>query len=204
MRKTLQTIVKTALLAVFIFLTARGRIQIWMLLFAVGVLLSFVLGRIYCGWICPINTTLGFANWLKTKFKIKDRSIPDWLKQPAVRIGILVLFVAVAAISQRANRPLPVLPALVLFGFLLTLVFPEQLWHRYLCPYGSILHFPGKRARHKLVIDQEACINCGLCAKVCPTGTISKEQGQHLIHSSECLLCLSCQEACRKDAIHYR
>ena len=204
MRKTIQTIIQIALLVVFLALTLEGRIQIWMLIFAVSVLLSFLLGRIYCGWLCPINTSLRWSNWLKAKFKIKERPIPGWLKRPAVRIGMLVLFVAVAAVSQRTNQPLPVLPALVLFGFLLTLIYPEKLWHRFLCPYGSGLHIPGKRAHHKGVIEEKTCINCGLCAKVCPTGTINKISGQHQIEPSECLVCLSCQDVCPKDAIHYR
>lgn len=201
---TIQFIVQLVFLALFTGLMLAGRIQLWMVVFLGGVLLSLVFSRLYCGWACPINTTMRLSNWLKKTFKIRHLAIPGWLKHPVVRIILLAVFVALALMGKRLGVELPVLPAVVLLGFLLTLIFPDTLWHRYLCPYGTLLSVTARAPWKKMKIDSTACIECGACARVCPTQTIAQNEGHHQITANECLVCLNCQKVCAKSAIHYQ
>ena len=54
----LNIITQLIALILFIVLLITGRIQVWMGIFLVSAVLALFFGRIYCGWICPINTVM--------------------------------------------------------------------------------------------------------------------------------------------------
>ena len=52
------------------------------------------------------------------------------------------------------------------------------------------------------VIDPEKCRGCTLCARVCPTGSISgKVKEPHVIDQKKCIKCGACMEKCKFGAI---
>ncbi len=51
------------------------------------------------------------------------------------------------------------------------------------------------------VIDQDACVGCGLCVKVCPTGTISMKEGKATVTGNWSLNCGHCEAICPVDAV---
>jgi len=192
MKKALQII----FLAAFIFIMVIGRVQLWLGIFLISLLLAPFLGRIYCGYICPINTLSQATQKISKKKKIK---VPKWIKHPVVRYLALVLLVLVMVFTMRSGKKLPVLPLLTGVGVLLSLIFEESLWHRYLCPYGTLQSIFAKKTKKAYEVDSEKCISCGKCAKVCPDDAISGKIA--LIDKSECLLCGRCEEVCPVKAI---
>ncbi|NBK21578.1 MAG: 4Fe-4S dicluster domain-containing protein [Spirochaetia bacterium] len=52
-------------------------------------------------------------------------------------------------------------------------------------------------------IDQEKCISCGKCMKVCPSVAITKEGKKYSITKNDCLVCKACAEVCPVEAITY-
>ena len=52
-------------------------------------------------------------------------------------------------------------------------------------------------------IDEEKCVGCALCARVCPTTTIFKREGakKYYIVAEGCIQCGSCFDACKFDAV---
>lgn len=203
MKKNLQLALQVAFLALFVFLALSGRVQVWMGVFALSILATLLLGRVYCGWICPIHTATRGVAWVKKKLRIPSARIPAWVTKPWVRILCLGLFLAAFAFTAASGKRLPVLPALFALGVLLALFFPEALWHRYLCPYGTILSLPARLSRRSMVVHPERCSGCGLCLRACPAGAIERHERQYRILKSECLACMACSEACRQGAIRY-
>ena len=203
MKKGVQRGIQILFLALFVVLAAKGKIQIWMGIFVLSVLASLVFSRFYCGWLCPINTVLKPVTWVKKKLHIKSLKVPNFLKKTWVRIFMLVLFLGILAFTLKTGKKLPVLPISVALGFVLTLFFPEELWHRYLCPYGAILSLPRGKAKYRMKIDQKKCISCGKCMKVCPSVAITKEGKKYSITKNDCLVCWACSEVCPVEAIAY-
>lgn len=204
MKKSLQRIIQFTLLVLFVFLIIQGKVQLWMGLFLLGIAASFILGRIYCGWFCSINTAMICVTWIKKKFHIKSMKIPSVLTRPWVRYAMLSIFVIFFIFTMITGKRLPVLPIFFVMGMLLTFLFPEEFWHRYLCPYGTILHIPAKTSKFQMSIDPDKCNNCGICMRACPAKAVEKHENRHQIHKKDCLVCMECSRQCKQGAIDYK
>ncbi len=53
-------------------------------------------------------------------------------------------------------------------------------------------------------VVRRACVGCGACARVCPTGAATVVGGKARIHRRTCIRCMCCHEACRYGAIALR
>jgi len=51
------------------------------------------------------------------------------------------------------------------------------------------------------VIDNGACIQCGICRAHCPQGAIDEKDGRLAIRYRDCIRCFCCQEFCPQGAI---
>ena len=85
-------VIQIAFLGLFMALLVTGKMQLWMGIFVLGVLASLFWSRLYCGWICPINTTMEGISFVKKKNHLKSFKIPRWLSKPWLRLVILLLF----------------------------------------------------------------------------------------------------------------
>lgn len=52
----------------------------------------------------------------------------------------------------------------------------------------------------KVEWKQDACINCGLCQKVCREGAITIEDGKVIVDQEKCNYCGRCEKSCPTDA----
>lgn len=199
-----QKVVQLLALIVFIVLLVLGKNQLWMLLFAASAILTIFFGRFYCGWLCPMQTIMTVVDGAGRKVHLKKRGIPKWIQHPAVRIVALILFLMLLAFTFITGRRLPVLPALVIIAAVLTIFFPAALWHRFLCPFGSILSLAARRTGRFLKINRDNCISCGVCQEVCPGGAITQDDvNHHTIDQRYCLQCSECREHCAQQSIDF-
>ncbi len=184
-------------LALVVFLFLKGKMQIWLLVFAGGAAVSVFAGRIFCGWLCPMNTLFKGIDFIYKKLKIKRLKAPEFLKNNIVRMVFLVLFIAGMLLTKKFNLKLNILLYIISLSIFISLFVEEMLWHRYLCPFGTILSFTSRKAVVFLNIDEKGCISCGKCQRVCPSSsivTMENKKRKNLKH--ECLLCRNCIAVC--------
>jgi ferredoxin len=94
-----------------------------------------------------------------------------------LQLGVLGMFALVLGISRLEPR----------------------LWCRHLCPLGALLGLTGRLAVFGRVVDEEKCIHCGKCDRVCPLDAV---RGDHLLtDTSRCQLGLECADVCPTGAI---
>ena len=53
---------------------------LWLGIFGITLLLALLLGRVYCGWMCPMNTLMLPTAWLSKKLNLQAKIAPNWLK----------------------------------------------------------------------------------------------------------------------------
>jgi len=99
-------------------------------------------------------------------------------------------------------RDVSMTAAIVLAVLVLLSVVVQNFWCRYLCPYGALMGLASLLSPVKIRRDQEACIDCGKCNKVCPAALKVDQLVQ--ISSVECAACLQCVAACpAEDALQF-
>ena len=59
--------------------------------------------------------------------------------------------------------------ALVIFLLVVLSVLVNNVWCRYLCPYGALLGLVSLVSPTRIRRDPATCIDCAKCAKACPS-----------------------------------
>lgn len=200
------TVIRLLFLALFIVLIVNGKMVLWLALFGVSLAADLFFGRIYCGYICPMNTLMIPAEWLSKKWKIQTQSIPKWLQSGKFAWIVLIVSAAAMIFAKRLlSVDLSILPILLLTSILVTLRYSPLVFHNLLCPFGVIQKIFSRFAVFSERVDRNACIGCKLCEKVCPSNAISVSgpEKKAEITINLCHQCSNCHDVCPKDAIHY-
>jgi len=168
------------------------------------VILTFVFGRIFCGYLCPIGALQEIVYLIPTKkLKIKNKTLTIVFR--------LIFFIAFAAFAVIFSMGI-----LRYFGFydffnlnvisiffyifltlLIVSIFIYRPFCRFFCPYGALLSLASIKGLFKLQRNDN-CTECGKCEKACPTS----EAGRTDLNQ-ECYLCNRCKEVCPVDALKY-
>ena len=74
--KYIVTVVRLLFLALFVFLIVQGKMMLWLGLFGISLLAALIFGRIYCGYVCPMNTVMVPVDWIAKKLKIQTQKTP--------------------------------------------------------------------------------------------------------------------------------
>ena len=186
------------------------------LIFVLGFLLiTVILGRIWCGWLCPQTTLSDIAEWAARQLglKVQHNSLHGalWSKILLQGVFFLLAFLVASNLLWYFIPPQLFFTRLVMFDlhyaawitFVLTglviyldLALVRRLMCKEFCPYGRIqtaivdkatlsLHLPGT--------ELERCIECNSCVRSCPM-EIDIRHGYQV----ECTNCGRCLDACRK------
>jgi NapH/MauN family ferredoxin-type protein/MauM/NapG family ferredoxin protein len=167
----------------------------------VVVTITLIMGRVFCGWVCPIGTISDFIPRTKRKFssffKIKYYILVFLLVLTFFGYQFLFfsdpLVITTRSLVFLSQMRVP----MVIIGIgILVVALGERSWCRLICPLGALL---GIISCGKLITIhiKEDCTQCHACERVCPMDAIAE---QH-IRKTECTLCMRCVEICPQNAL---
>ncbi len=186
-------------------------------LMAVFLLVSLLLKKSFCSWLCPVGT-LSESLWkLGRRLFRRTLQLPRWLDIPLRSLKYLllafflfiVLSMSAAALSEFMQAPFGILADVKMLNFFRNIgiagiavlcilvvlsVIIQNFWCRFLCPYGALLGLVSTLSPVKIRRDTQACIDCGKCAKACPSHLPVDRLVQ--VRSVECTACMECVAAC--------
>ena len=207
MKKTIIAIIRLLFSALFFVLVLTGNLKIWLLLYIVGLILTPFFGRVYCAYVCPMNTMMRPVQDASRKFKIQRIKLANWMESPVLPWIMLALTVLTMVLGKRIlHQDLPVLLFLLGISVVVTFFFNSSFFHNGLCPYSILLRFAARKPRSTRTVEASTCIRCKKCTKVCPSNaiTMTGPQGTATINPSICHQCEACTDVCPSAAISYR
>lgn len=205
--KYMANIIRILFLALFIFLLVNGKVVLWLALFAASLIAALIFGRVYCGYVCPMNTLMIPIEWLSKKLKLQTSNTPKWLKNGYFTWIALGVSIAVMILSKKLlHVGLPILPFWLVLSIFVTLRYKPEVFHNLICPFGALQRTFGRFARLSKKVDKDTCIGCKICEKACPSHAIviSSEDKKAVINTALCHQCTNCIQVCPKGAIQYR
>lgn len=122
----------------------------------------------FCKWICPSGTLLG--------------GIPLTLGNPDLQ----------AAIGRLFDWKVFLMVSILVFS-----MFAYRPFCRFLCPLGAVYGVFNPVSLYHLHLDEDKCVNCGICKKTCKMGIDPRETP----NSIECIRCGDCVRACPAGAL---
>lgn len=194
------------------------------------VLVSLLLGPIFCGRLCPAGV---FGEALS--YLIPEKYQLDWSRLVPVlplRYGFFVgflfssflglglpcvycnyysleLFVQSILLGRLATTASALL-ATFFIAFILMGMWTKggRGYCNLLCPVGAasmLLHTLGDflPITFAMRVRKQSCIGCGSCARNCPMQAIAIKDKKASINIQQCIICGKCQQTCPKKAISY-
>ncbi len=182
---------------------------------------SFIFGKSFCSWICPIgfiSEMIGdFGEKIQKKLFGKKIVLPKFLDYPLRSLKYLILLFFVyaiigmssVAIQSFLDAPYNIMSDIKMYEFFAKIsqfaliviaslfilsIIIRNFWCRYLCPYGALLGFFSLLSFNKIKRNTDTCTDCKACTVVCPSNI--KVHKVKTVISDECVSCIKCIDAC--------
>lgn len=176
-------------------------------------------GRVFCGWVCPVNMVTDLAGKIRSLFKL-DTAWKSWNVSRAARYWVLALSLALSAIlgvtAFEWISPIGALHRGIIYGFgygwaFVLIVFFFDLFAvkngfcGHVCPLGGFYSLTGRFGFLRIGHNKDKCTSCMKCIDICPEKqvlhTVGVQSGPVL--SGECINCGRCVEVCDDDAMEF-
>lgn len=176
-------------------------------------------GRVFCGWMCPMNMVTDTAAWLRDKTGWRADMVRIHRNtRYALCLASLAASVITGAAAFEWISPQAFLWREAIWGlglgfvsavlgiFAFDFLVVPRGWCGHLCPLGAFWSVVGKAGVLKPVFDNDRCTRCGLCLKPCPEPQVLNFQRAAqlgFIASGECTGCGRCAAVCPENAIRF-
>ncbi len=175
-----------------------------------GLLLSPILGRFWCGWLCPRGT---FLEYVMGKISHKA-SIPKKLRTTGFKLFIASVMAIMFLIVLLGKNPLLTsedklasmggfiificVVTTLLISIPLGIIYMPRTWCSF-CPVG---YAQSLLSKNKILhVSIEDCKNCKKCHTSCHLDICKDYTGKSkTIEAPDCFSCLKCTDSCKTGA----
>jgi polyferredoxin len=209
---------------------SQGTVNGSLVVFAGMFLSALLLGRLWCGWACPVGglSEIAFAvndktvntrktDWIKWAIWIPWLSIIAWMAISAGGYHAINLTLDTQnGISVAGSPDRPILIAYIIYYLviglflLLSVIVGRRAGCHTICWMAPFMIL-GRKLRNlapwpslRLKASPESCGNCKKCTTNCPMSLdVNAMVRQGGMENAECILCGSCVDGCPNHAIRY-
>lgn len=178
---------------------------------------TFLGGRIWCSWVCPVNMVTDLSSWLRRRLNIPDAFSFGRHIRYILLVMTLILSTLTGVAAFEWVSPISMFHREVIFGlgmgwmailgiFLFDLLIIKHGWCGHLCPLGAFYSLLGKVGYLRISFDAPTCTQCIECVYVCPEPQVldfKKARQEGMISSGECTNCGRCITVCPEDTLHF-
>ncbi len=183
------------------------------------VLYTFLSGRTFCAWICPMNIVTDAAAWCREKLGIRSEvlHLPSWFRYVMMVLSLIVSTISGVAAFE-AVSPQAVIWREAVYGvglgfisavcgiFAFDLAVSKRGWCGHICPLGAFWASVGTVGLVKVGYEADSCTRCGDCLKVCPEPQVlnyRQAQERGMVVSGECTNCGRCISVCPEKSLKF-
>ena len=162
-------------------------------------------GRGWCGYACWTAMVLDLLPYKEPQQPGKKRL--GWIRYALFASSLL--FVGALFVFDVAGKEqilwISFLAGNALYyavGIALAFAFRDnRAFCKYICPVTVFLKPTSYFSLLRVKCDEEKCVSCGKCSKVCPKIVNPSANSRKRENATECILCLRCVEECPKKAL---
>ena len=176
---------------------------------------TLLLRRVFCGYMCPIGTLSEWIGRAAARLKLRPRTVPvqadralSMLKYVVLGVILFITYKASEllfrtfdpcyALISRHGEDITFWAYVVAGAIVIGSVFITMPFCRWLCPLAAVLNPFSRIGLTRIRRNEETCISCGKCARVCPMAIPVDTVRE--VTAARCLSCMECVEACPPKA----
>ena len=174
-------------------------------------------GRVFCGWVCPVNLVADAAEGTRRALKLPA----GWSLDRRLKYGVLGMALVLSMLSSVAAfewiSPIGLAHRGLIYGmgwgwaalagvYLFDLLVLRHGWCGHLCPLGAFYSLVGRFSPLKVRFDAASCTACGDCHRICPEPQVLNLKAlgaTGLVKSGNCTNCGRCVGECPEGSLGF-
>lgn len=202
---------------------AEGIIAGCLFIFVTQLCMSLIVGRAFCGWLCPAGGQGEICTSINGKRVNRKYRFIKWIIW-IPWIGIIVFLMiknhgilksdffyeTIHGISVAQPGNYIIYYGVVFLIFILSVIYGRRAFCHYVCWMAPFMIIDNRIRKSipipslKLDADKDSCVHCKKCTNRCPMSLpVEKMVTTNNMLDNDCILCGECIDVCPKSVIKY-
>ncbi len=176
--------------------------------------ITYIFGKVWCGWICHLGAMQKFLYTKKLKVFHSERSqkvmkTVRWVLVAALVVQLIAthtyLFDKIDPFRIAYNLGFGAdFTGWILLGLLLvSSLFIHRPFCKSACPIGLMLGWVSKIPGASVIGADGNCTGCRLCSQACLSDAIVRKDDYSVLNNQDCIACGECLDSCRQMGLGF-